>query len=127
VIVEWVSSGFYLGDIWLRFYDGLKDMNDLAKAVGEWLKDKDGTLWVQDIHTGIYIYARKPVLFGMAEQIEIRETAKERRANMRLEWKDNPPDWVVSGGRWAIRFNGNGYKQVGKNDRYLIWEKRGAQ
>jgi hypothetical protein len=110
VMVDFASAGFYLGDIWLRFYPALADLNTEAEKAGEWLKEKTGTLYVNGIHSGIYIHALKPVPFGFAEQIEIREVAKERRATMIEEWKQSPPEWLVESRFPGMRLNTNGYK-----------------
>jgi hypothetical protein len=123
VIIEWITSWFYIGDLWLRFYYGLADANKEAKRMGEFLRDKEGTMWVQDMHSGIYIYARKPIMYGLAEQIEIREVARERRDRMKLAWMNSPPDWVVAGGRVCMKFNGNGYKLFAKSMRYNLYQK----
>ncbi len=112
VIIDLVSSGLYLGDIWTRYYPALANINDDAKAAGEWLRDKAGTLYVNGIHSGIYIHARKPLSLGMAEQIEIREVANERREEMRRRWKEAPPDWVVCGDVPGIVFKPIGYSKV---------------
>lgn len=108
VVIDLVSNGFYLGNIWARHYPALDEINDTAEKIGAWFQGKPGTLYVNDIHSGVYIHTRKPVLYGFAEQIEIRETAHERRKVMIEGWKQNPPDWVVNG-----RFPGMSFKPVG--------------
>jgi hypothetical protein len=122
VLVDWLSSAFYFGDLWLRFYPGLRAMNSQAREVGEYLRDKPGTLWVADIHSAVYIYARKKVQYGLAEQIEIRENAYERRAVMLEGWKKNPPDWVVTGPEMEVKFKGDGYKNVANCGNMGIWK-----
>ena len=112
VAADWISAGFYLGDIWARFYMGLAQRNEEARVVGELLKGRPGSLWVNELHTAVYIYARKPVPFGLCEQIEIRETAHERRALMKKRWLSHPPKWVVNGISAAVHFKGDGYQHV---------------
>lgn len=126
VIVDFISSGFYLGDMWLRYYPALGDLNETARATGEWLKDKAGTLYVNGIHSGIYIHARKPLCLGMTEQIEIREVAAERREDMRRRWKENPPDWVVTGDVPGIIFKPIGYRKTATVGATEIYRKIGG-
>ena len=122
-IIDFISSGLYLGDIWLRYYPALGDMNEDARAIGEWLKDKAGSLYVNGIHSGIYIHARKPLSLGMTEQIEIREVAKERRAEMVRRWKETPPDWVVIGDVPGVTFKPVGYSKVATVNTSAIYRK----
>ena len=123
-VVDWTSAGFYLGDIWGRFYLGLRDLNQEAQRAGEWLKDKAGSIWVNGIHTGIYIYAQKPVNYGLAEQIEIREVAHERRAEMVKRWKSDPPAWVVMTQGAGVKFNATGYVRAERFGSTEIWRKQ---
>jgi hypothetical protein len=124
VLTDFVSSGLYLGDIWGRFYLGLRDLNQEAQRAGEWLKDKAGSIWVNGIHTGIYIYAQKPVNYGLAEQIEIREVAHERRAEMVKRWKSDPPAWVVMTQGAGVKFNATGYVRAERFGSTEIWRKQ---
>lgn len=115
MLADFLSSGMYLGDIWMRFYNGLYAANIEAKELGEWLKNKAGSLYVNHYHTGIYIWAQKPVNYYMTEQAEIREFT-DRRAEMLKRWKENPADWVIFSPKAGINFNGAGYKLVARND-----------
>jgi hypothetical protein len=125
VITDWTSQGFYFGDVWARNYPFLRVMNEEAEVIGKWLRDKPGSIWVNGIHSGIYIHARKPVPYGMAEQIEINGVATERRQLMIKKWKENPPDWVVNGEN-IIQFDGTGYKPVTTLNKWKIWKKVGG-
>lgn len=111
LFTDLAASGFYMGDIWYRFYQGLHASNIEAKEMGEWLKDKPGTLWVNHYHTAIHIWSGKPVMYGMTEQAEIREFT-DRRGQMKEKFRQNPPDWVVDSGLRGIPFNGVGYKAI---------------
>jgi hypothetical protein len=124
VLVEFASAGFYLGDIWLRFYPALADLNTEAEKAGAWLKEKAGTLYVNGIHSGMYVHALKPVPYGFAEQIEIREVAKERRAAMIEGWKQSPPDWLVEGRFPGMRLNTAGYQLMQTFGENKIYRKR---
>lgn len=125
VLIDFISSGFYLGDIWLRYYPALANINDDARAAGEWLRDKAGTLYVNSIHSGMYIYAGKPIPLGMGEQIEIREVATERREEMKRLWRETPPDWVVCGDVPGINFKPIGYSRVAVAGANVIYRKGG--
>lgn len=114
LITDLAASGFYMGDIWYRFYMGLHAPNIEAKEMGEWLKDKPGTLWVNGYHTAIHIWAQKPVMYSMTEQAEIN-TITDRRDAMVRKWKANPPDWVVDMPQRGIPFNGVGYKALAQS------------
>ena len=108
-ITDWVSGFAYMGDVWNRFYSALRIGNEEARLIGEWLKDKPGTLWVNGIHTAIYIYSGKKPYGGMTEQIEIRNNATERRKAWREAWQKEPPEWVVEGQSPGWTFNPIGY------------------
>ena len=122
-LVDFVSAGFYFGNIWGRFYAALDELNDEAEKVGNWLKDKPGTVYVNGIHSGIYIHALRPVPFGFAEQIEIREVAKERREGMIQRWRQSPPDWVIDGKLQGINFKPSGYQRVAAIGDNVIYRK----
>ena len=121
--IDVISSGLYLGNVWSRYYPALNDFNDEARKVGEWLRDKPGTIYVNGIHSGIYVHARKPVILGMTEQIEIREVAVERRNEMLQRWKKSPPDWVVAGEVPGIHFKAIGYMQAATIGSNVIYRK----
>lgn len=120
---DFISMGGYFGNIWARTYGALNELNDEAVDVGRWLKEKPGTLYVNGIHSGIHIHAMKPIAFGFAEQIEIRETALERRKEMVRRWKENPPDWVVQGESPGIKFQPTGYRYVASVGINKIYKK----
>ena len=123
-LADFFSQGGYFGNFWARNYGALDDINDEAQKIGLWLKEKEGSLYVNGIHSGIYIHSGKPVSFGFAEQIEIRETAHERRKEMVRRWKENPPDWVVQGESPGVKFQPIGYRQVGTYGINKIYRKK---
>lgn len=123
VVIDFIVNGFYLGDMWDRFYGALKEPNDEAQKAGEFIKDLSGSLYVNGIHSGIYIHAQKPVSLGFAEQIEIRENAHERRKLMIERWKETPPDTVVTGLAQGINFKPVGYTGIEKFGDNWIYRK----
>lgn len=124
--VDFASAGFYFGNIWARFYPALEEVNGEAETVGGWLREKPGTVYVNGIHSGIYIHACRPVQFGFAEQIEIREVAHERRQKMIEGWRKSPPDWVVSGKIPGITFKPVGYQRQAVIGESVIYRKMSA-
>ncbi len=124
LLVEAFSSLFYIGDLWRRFYPGLRDINLEAQEIGKWLRDKPGRLWVNGIHSGIYIHAQKPPFGGMTEQIEIRENAPERREAWRKAFKESPPEWVVVGHMPGVEFTPLGYDLVARSAESLIYRRK---
>jgi len=125
IAVDFISSGFHFGNTWARNYQILDEINEEAEAIGNLLRINPGTLYVNGIHSGIYIYARKPVSLGFAEQIEIREVAIERRKIMVQHWKENPPDWVVIGESPGVDFQPRGYREVERLGINRIYKKVG--
>lgn len=124
VCVDWISAGLYLGDIWGRFYNGLSDRLQYSKVLGEWLRTQSGEVWNNSLSCEILIHARKPVLYGMNEQVEINEAAKERRAVFIPRWKASPPEWVIQEqGYGVIKFSGTGYKLVNQAGPFLVYKK----
>jgi hypothetical protein len=124
LFTEILGAGFYLGNIWARHYTTWVDYIRDACATGDWLKEKPGTLWVNGMHTEIYIHARKPVQFGLAEQIEINSVAKERRKVMEDQWQKKPPDWVVMTEHAIVEFVPNGYDLVAQGAYNKVYKKR---
>jgi hypothetical protein len=110
--VDWISGGLYLGSIWMRFYISLMEPNNEAKAAGEFLKDKPGDLWVNGIHTSVYIWAQKPPTYGMTEQIELNTVIPEKRREMLERWNAHPPKWIVLTANPAVAVSPNGYKMA---------------
>ena len=125
LIVEFVASGFYLTNIWFVFYRDLVSVNADAKTIGLWLKDKAGDVWVNGIHSGVYIYAEKAPVGGMCEQIEIREVAHERREEWRKSIKKNSPEWVVASHQPGWKFvPKSGWRKVAVTEiGSIIYEK----
>lgn len=122
--VDTVSAGFYLGDIWNRFYPGLRDVIKESRDIGEWLKEKSGLLWVNSIHSEIYTWSGKPPQYGMTEQIEIASVATERRKKMRVRLVKNPPDWVVvQPGMMSLQFESKGYHPVARSVNFVVYGK----
>lgn len=122
---DWLSAGFYLGDIWGRFYVSLQQANISARRVGEWLRDKPGSLWLNDFHTAVHIYSRKPVEYHMLEQLEINYVETERREAMKKEIEANPPDWIVMGRNPGVSFKSDAYMKVAVDAarEVSVWQK----
>ncbi len=121
---DFISSGLYLPDIWKRFYTGLADLIKDAKAVGLWLADKPGTLWVNTMHTEIYLWAKKPPVHGMMEVIEVHAVAKERRRIMENKISKSPPDWIVVGNDINANFDYSDYAVVARSPYFVIYKRR---
>ena len=123
--VEMLGGGFYHGDIWARFYPGLRDVIKEAKEIGLWLKEKPGTLWANTMYSEIYIWSKKPPVYAMTEQIEIAQVATERREIMKYKFAKNPPTWVVihKAHPVSIRFDPNGYHPVAQSIFFAIYRK----
>jgi hypothetical protein len=125
VIIDLAASGLYLTNTWYVFYQALLGINTDAKTIGMWLKDKRGSVWVNGIHSGVYIYAEKKPVGGMCEQIEIREVAHERREEWRKSVKKNAPQYVVMSNQPGWSFvPRNGYRKVASTESgSVIYEK----
>lgn len=123
VAVDFITAGAYFGKLWARFYGALDTLNTEAQKAGEYLREQSGTVYVNGLHSAIYIHARKPPQFGFVEQIEIRENAHERREKMIAGWKQAPPDWVVVGMAPGVSFKPVGYKKVTEFGDHAIFKK----
>lgn len=122
-ISDWVSGFAYIGNLWGRFYHGLMVANMEAQVEGNFLKGKPGTLWVNGIHSAVYIHAGKPPFGGMTEQIEIRDQARERRLAWRSAWKKEPPYWVVQAAGPGWDFTPIGYHLEASTDQSKIYRR----
>ncbi len=79
-LTEWVTNAVYLGDIIGRTRPQVARLQKIARSVGKKIRNMEGSLWVNNEYTQIYIYARKrPALSGLVEQVEIRHVVPERR------------------------------------------------
>jgi hypothetical protein len=127
VMVDWISSGFHFGDAFTRWYSGLYVRINEAADLGRHLSEKEGTLWVNCLDTEIYIYAQKPVPYGMAEQIEVCTAVPQERVDaMTTAWEKDPPRWVVmTDDPTRAKFGTGGYKIHGKSasGMFTVWEK----
>ncbi len=123
IAADLISARLYLPDLWKTFYGGLSGPNQDARIVGEWLRDKPGRLWVDGLMTNIYIYARKPIEYGLNEQAEIREVAHERREKWRQAFKASPPEWVVLGFAPGYEFTGAGYRLEAQTSASKIYRR----
>lgn len=107
---DFISAGFYIGDIWKRHYGALWRDNIIAREIGTWLRDKPGTLWVNDYQTAIYIYARKKCPWHIIEQAELNTSLKDRRQKMIETFNKTPADYVVVGSRCGAHFGTANYR-----------------
>jgi len=112
---EWISSGFYIGDIWKRHYGALWRDNVDVREIGEYLRNEEGRLWVNDYHPGVYIYARKKCDWFLTEQAEMNTVLTERREKMSKLFTERPPDIIVQGKKCGAKFDPRGYKLVAKH------------
>jgi hypothetical protein len=122
--MDFISSGFYLGNIWGRFYQGLRDVIKDSHAIGNWLKDKEGTLWVNTLHTEIYLWSGKKPQYGMTEQIELDQLSWERRPAMLKNQRAHPSDWIVSQIGHGMEFNYKDYYVSAKSAYFTVWKRK---
>lgn len=110
--IDWTGAGFYMGDIWGRFYRGLCELNAEARVMGQRVKDWPGKLWVNALSSAaVHVWAAKPVPYGLNEQAEIRDVATERRAAWKMAWPEDPPEIVVQGPLGGVTFQPIGYRR----------------
>lgn len=121
--VDTVSAGFYLGDIWIRFYPGLRDIIIETREVGEWIKEKSGLLWVNSMHSEIYIWSGRKPKYGMTEQIEIAQVAAERREKMIIHIAKEQPVWIIAQNNAPIKVDLTGYKVVAQSVFFKIYKR----
>jgi hypothetical protein len=121
--VDFVTAGLYIGDIWLRFYNGLANIVKDAMDVGLWLKDKPGILWVNSMYCEVYLYANKKPEYGMMEVVEVNEVATERRKIMRTKIDRNPPDWIVLGNDVNVNYDYSNYERVAKSGFFSVLKR----
>jgi hypothetical protein len=121
----WLASGFYLGNIWLRFYPALDFVCTECRRVGLIAKETAGTLWVNGMFsTCIYLYAGKKVQYGMTESIELRDASPDRREVMVEKWRKHPADYVVETPDSVIEFRPSGYQSLWKSNQGFALYKR---
>ena len=124
-VTDFLSAGFYFGDIWVRFYVGLAGLIKEAKSVGLWLRDKPGVLWVNTMHVEIYTVAKKKPAYGMMELVEVNHVAKERRSKMLRRIGATPPDWIVVANDTNIEYDYSPYSVVAKTLNFLVYKRNG--
>lgn len=122
-VVDLASSGLYLGDIWGRFYPGLRNVIKESREVGAWLENKPGILWVNSMYSEIYIWAKKKPMYGMTEQVEISQVITKRRDRMKTLITREPPTWVVVEPGYGYTFDTDGYKLEAKSVYFRIYKK----
>lgn len=109
LLAEMVSAKMLTGNVWTSVYPAIAPYLLEAKYLGEKLKEKPGSLWVDSFFTQVYAYSQKPPTTGMVEQLEIRDVAWEMRTRRDAALRANPPDMVVIG-EGAISWEPRGYK-----------------
>lgn len=124
ILLDAITHGFYFGNQWERFYASLEEPNQEAEQAGRFLKDKDGTLFVNGIHSGVYLHSGKPPMYGYTEQIEIRDNTPERKTRFVEKWKEHPADWVVTGLGAFIKFQPMGYQMAYQSGNTLIYKRK---
>lgn len=123
--IDWLTSGLYLGNLWMRFYPALMVSVHEAMDAGKWVKDKAGSLWANGVFSScVYLYAEKRVPYGITENIEVREVAHERMEKMKDRWVRNPADWVVQTNEPLVGFKGRGYVPATRGTETVIWRKK---
>ena len=118
-----LSSCLYLGNIWARYYSYLNSITKDAKEVGEWLKGRPGTLWVNSMWAQIYLYADKKPAYGMMEIIEVNDVATERREIMNKNISSNPPDWIVTDETARVGYDYRNYRNVAKVSDFIVYKR----
>jgi len=120
---DFISSGLYLGDIWMRFYPNIAGIVKDAKKVGEWIKDKDGSLWVNSMWAQIYAYSGKKPEYGMSI-VEVSMAAAERGKAALKKIHNKPPDWIVVSDDIDIDYDYSKYDSVAKSRYFLVYKRR---
>lgn len=118
--MEWIASRFYLGSVWQVTYPGIWLDLCAAKQIGERLRDEAGDLWVNTIHTQIYIYAAKKPKHGMVEQVEIKNCIPHHVERRERLLRSYPPEWIVVGPGGTPAQSVNGYRQKLAIDNFMI-------
>mgnify|MGYP001766608274 FL=1 len=121
---DFISSGLYLGDIWVRFYPGIASIVKDAKRVGEWMKNKPGSLWVNTMWAQIYAYSGKKPEHGMMEVVEVNTVADERRQLVNKKIITNPPIWIVTNGDASVEFDYKMYEMAARSPHFLVYKRR---
>lgn len=124
--VDFYAAGFYLRDLWFRFYPYFSASITEAMWAGNFIKGKPGKLWVSGMHSEVYIYADKPVMFRDAcMQIEIRENISiDRQRKISHNWMADAPEWVVETEYPNIvKFNSQGYVLEMTGEKTKVWHR----
>ena len=121
---DFISSGLYLGDIWVRFYPGIASIVKDAKRVGEWMKNKPGSLWVNTMWAQIYAYSGKKPEHGMMEVVEVNTVADERRQLVNKKIITNPPIWIVTNPDASVEFDYKMYEMAARSPHFLVYKRR---
>jgi hypothetical protein len=125
VFVDWFTAGFYIGNIWHRFYPEMEVRIGDAKKVGLYVKDKPGVLWVNSSNPEIYIWAKKKPPYGFLELVEINDVSVERRKVMNERITHNPPDLIVQPTFGAATdYNLAKYKAIGNTNMFVVYQRK---
>jgi len=123
-IIDYSAAGLYIGDIWNRFYSGMKQTIEDARKIGLALRELQGTLWVNSTNPEIYIWAKKKPPYGMLELVEINHVAIERREKMLIRLYEYPADWIVDmPGGVGIHYDFKGYRLQGSVGMFNIYQR----
>jgi hypothetical protein len=120
LLMEWISTRAYWGNIWLTTYPGIVQELLEAKAIGEVLRDKPGTLWVNTLHTQIYIYAQKKPMYNMVQQVEIADVIPERAAQRDQALRKLAPTIIVLGPLSVPAREIQGYRLLSQTTHFAV-------
>jgi len=123
-LIDWTAGGFYLGNLWVRFYPALAVPADEMRKIGLAMRDRVGGMWVNGMwSTCVYVYSGKKPLYGMTENIELSTAAVERRHKMKEAWRTRPAEWVVETPVQDAKFTRNGYTSVSTSQLCSVWHR----
>ena len=123
-LIDWTAAGFYVGLLWVRFYSGLNGIVHETRRVGEKMKGRTGTMWVNGMYSSIiYAYSGKRPIYGMLENIELNVVSTERRRKMTEAWRARPAEWVVETPVGELVFSRKGYKNTDLEPLCSVWHR----
>lgn len=128
IAIDALTSGFYLGEIWDRFYRDLHMIVHDCMDAGLQIRDMpEGTFFAIGMYAScLYVWSQRPPYFPLVTNIEVREVAKERVHELKRVWKSRQPAFMARTPNAFLDFKPVGFVPMGESKHVKLWLRKSS-